>query len=315
MATLNGSGITNGVATYNAEHDMLPQDAGFSTKATHVGAEPDQWDSRAVVPPIVLATTFKQDAPGVFHKFEYGRSGNPTRDSLEKCLASLEGAKHGLVYCSGLAATVNILTMLSQNDHVVAMNDLYGGTNRLFRKVLVRQGITSDFVDLTNIEQVKSAITSATKMVWIETPTNPTMKLVDIKAVVDTVKGVNSNVIVVVDNTFMSPYYQRPLSLGADIVMHSCSKYINGHSDVIMGAVMVSRDDLHESLRFLQNTLGGIPSPFDCYLVCRSLRTLSVRMKQHMANGLIVAQYLEARETANGSLYQLWFLRSSVTLG
>ena len=286
--------VGNGTNGETELHDqLLPQDRNFATKATHVGAEPEQWDSLAVVPPIVLATTFKQDAPGQPREYEYGRSGNPTRCSLEKCLASLEMAEHALVYGSGLAATANLMALLSVGDHVVAMDDLYGGTNRMFRKITARQGIVVDFVDLTNVSQTIEAVEERTKMVWIETPTNPMLKLVDIRAVALAVKAKKSDVIIVVDNTFMSSYFQKPLTLGADVVVHSCSKYLNGHSDVIMGAIMVSRQDIHSELRFLQNAMGCVTSPFDCYLVARSLRTLALRMKQHEKNGLAVARFLE----------------------
>ncbi|CAH1775054.1 unnamed protein product [Owenia fusiformis] len=265
----------------------------FATDALHAGQEPEQWNSKAVNPPISMATTFKQSGPGEHAGFEYGRSGNPTRNCLERCIAALEGAKYGLTFSSGLAATMAITHLLNAGEHIISMNDLYGGTNRYFRKVAARLNIETSFVDCTKIDDVKKALRPNTKMVWIETPTNPTMQLVDIKAVCDIVHQ-QPDVFVVVDNTFMSSYFQRPLEHGADCVMHSLTKYMNGHSDVIMGAVATSNDDIEKRLRFLQNSIGAVPSPFDCFLVNRGLKTLHVRMKEHMKNGLAVAKFLEA---------------------
>jgi len=282
---------------------FLPQDPTFATRAIHVGVEPEKWNSMAVVPPISLATTFKQDGPADFRKYEYSRSGNPTRDCLEECLASLEDGKHGLTFASGLAATTSIMHLLKQGDHVIAGDDLYGGTNRYFRRVLSNQGITVEFVNSIVVSNVTAAIKPSTKIVWVESPTNPTLKLTDIAAVSKAVKAVNKDIIVVVDNTFMTPYYQRPLSLGADLVLHSCTKYLNGHSDVVMGAVLCVRDDLHERLRFLQNAIGTVPSPFDCYLVLRSLKTLAHRMKAHGENGLQIAKFLEGHPAVEKVLH------------
>merc|ERR1719193_33192 len=226
--------------------------------------------------------------------YEYGRSGNPTRDVLEKCLASLDGAQNAITFASGLAATTAITTMLSQGDHAIAMDDLYGGTNRYFRKVASRMGIEVSFVDMTDAQRVAAALRPNTKMVWIETPTNPTLKVVDIKAVCDIAHG-QKDVFVVVDNTFLSAYFQRPLELGADITYYSLTKYMNGHSDVIMGSVATNSEDLQGRLRFLQNATGAVPSPFDCYLVNRSLKTLHLRMEQHQKNANAVAAFLESQ--------------------
>jgi len=267
--------------------------AHFGTNALHAGQEPEKWKSRAVIPPISLSTTFKQFGPGEHSGFEYSRSGNPTRNCLEECIASLENGKHGLVFASGLAATNTIILMMKKGDHMICMDDVYGGTNRLFRQIVSRYGIEIDFVDCTNAENVAAALRPNTKMVWIETPTNPTMKLVDIKAVADIVKSEKDKITLVVDNTFMSSYFQRPLDLGADLVMHSMTKYMNGHSDVVMGCVATSDNAIEEKLRFLQNAAGAVPSPFDCYLVNRGLKTLHVRMKEHMKNGLAVAKFLQ----------------------
>ncbi|XP_042219125.1 cystathionine gamma-lyase-like [Homarus americanus] len=270
----------------------LKNDPTFSSRAIHDGNEPEQWSHLAVVPPISTATTFKQNGPADFKMFEYSRSGNPTRNCLEKCLASTENAEFGLAFASGLAATTTLTHTLSAGDHIVSMDDLYGGTNRYFRHVATRFGLEIDFVDACYPKKVEAAMKTNTKMVWIETPTNPTLKLVDIAAVAAIVKKHGSSFLVV-DNTFMSPYFQRPLDLGADLVLHSVTKYINGHTDVIMGAICTNRSDLHEQLRFLQNSIGPVPSPFDCYLVNRSLKTLALRMEQHMKNGLAVAKFLE----------------------
>jgi len=278
-------------------------DPTFATRATHVGVEAEKWNSMAVVPPISLSTTFKQDGPADFRQYEYSRSGNPTRDCLEECLASLEEGKHGLVFASGLAATATVMHTLKQGDHVIAMDDLYGGTNRYFRRVLANQGIVTEFVDTTVVANVTAALKPTTRMVWCETPTNPTLKITDIEAVAKAVKAVNPDIVVVVDNTFLSPYYQRPLTLGADLVLHSCTKYLNGHSDVVMGALVTRSDALAEKLRFLQNAIGTVPSPFDCYLVLRSLKTLALRMKQHGENALAVAKFLESHSAVEKVLH------------
>jgi len=270
-------------------------DPHFATKALHVGQEPEQWNSMAVVPHISLSTTFKQDAPADFKKYEYTRSGNPTRDVLEACLASLDGGKHAMTFSSGLAACTAITHLLSAGDHIVSMDDVYGGTNRYFRKVASRMNIQTSFVDATTPSKVKDAIQPNTRMVWIETPTNPTLKVVDVKAVADIVKEFKDKqeIFLVVDNTFESAYFQRPLELGADISYYSLTKYMNGHTDVIMGSVSLNDDGLHERLRFLQNAIGPVPSPFDCYLVNRSLKTLRVRMEEHQRNSLVVGEWLE----------------------
>merc|ERR1712121_300028 len=246
----------------------------------------------AVVPPISLSTTFKQDAPADFKMYEHGRSGNPTRDTLEKCIASLDGAEHACVFASGLATSTTITHLLNAGDHIISMDDVYGGTNRYFRKVASRMNIETTFVDATNPSNIAEAIRPNTKMVWIETPTNPTLKVVDIRAVADIV-GKHENIFLVVDNTFESSYFQRPLELGADISYYSLTKYMNGHSDVIMGAVCLNDTGLYERLQFLQNAVGSVPSPFDCFLVNRSLKTLRVRMEEHQKNALVVGRWLE----------------------
>lgn len=274
------------------ENNVFKPFPHFSTQALHEGQDPKQWTSRAVVPPISLATTFQQEAPGKHAGFEYSRSGNPTRNVTEKCIAALENGKHCLLYSSGLAATSNLTNLLNAGDHIVTMDDLYGGSNRYFRKIAERMNISSTFVDLTTPDILRTVIKPNTKMVWLETPTNPMMKIVDIAAV-SKIAHEQPGVIVVVDNTFMSSYFQRPLELGADVTVHSLTKYMNGHSDVVMGAVITRDDGLHEKLRFLQNAVGAVPSPFDCYLVNRGLKTLALRMQAHMKNGLHIAHWLE----------------------
>ncbi|XP_024134495.1 cystathionine gamma-lyase [Oryzias melastigma] len=266
----------------------------FATDAIHVGQEPEQWKSMAVVPPISLSTTFKQFSPGDHAGFEYSRSGNPTRNCLEKAVAALDGAKYCLAFASGLAATVTVTHLLKSGDGIVCMDDVYGGTNRYFQRIAVGLGLDISFADCTKPELLKAALKPNTKIVWIETPTNPTMKVVDIKACSDLVHEHNKDIVVVVDNTFMSAYFQRPLALGADICMYSATKYMNGHSDVVMGMVSLNNEGLCERLRFLQNALGCVPSPFDCFLCNRGLKTLHLRMEQHFKNGMAAAKFLEA---------------------
>lgn len=274
-------------------NNFLEQPKGFATKAIHVGQEPENWNSMCVVPPIIMSTTFKQDGPSEHRGFEYGRSGNPTRNVLEACLASLDNGKHGLAFSSGLGVTTAVLSMLNSGDHMIVSDDVYGGTNRLIRQVATRLGISCDFVDPTDINNIKNDIKPNTKIIWIETPTNPLLKIVDIKAVSDFVHQY-PGIIVAVDNTFLSSYFQRPLELGADLVVYSLTKYMNGHSDVIMGAAITNSDELHNKLRFLQNATGIVPSPFDCYQVNRSLKTLALRMEQHSKNSLAIGKYLES---------------------
>uniref|UniRef100_A0A3P9JA91 Cystathionine gamma-lyase n=1 Tax=Oryzias latipes TaxID=8090 RepID=A0A3P9JA91_ORYLA len=266
----------------------------FATDAIHVGQEPEQWKSMAVVPPISLSTTFKQYSPGDHAGFEYSRSGNPTRNCLEKAVAALDGAKYSLAFASGLATTVTVTHLLKSGDGIVCMDDVYGGTNRYFRRIAAGLGVDVSFADCTKPELLKAALKPNTKLVWIETPTNPTMKVVDIKACADLVHLHNKDIVVVVDNTFMSAYFQRPLALGADICMYSATKYMNGHSDVVMGMLSLNNEGLCERLRFLQNALGGVPSPFDCFLCNRGLKTLHLRMEQHFKNGMAAAKFLEA---------------------
>jgi cystathionine gamma-lyase len=265
--------------------------AGVSTRALHVGQGPDL-ATGAVVQPIHLATTYHQTEVGVHRGFEYSRSGNPTRAALEECLASLEGARHCLTFASGLAATTTAMLLLEQGDHVVVNDDVYGGTARLFNRVLSRYGMRFTAADLRDPEAVVEAMTESTRMVWVESPTNPLLRLVDIRAVAEMAH--ERGALVAVDNTFATPVLQNPLTLGADIVVHSSTKYIGGHSDVVGGAVMLDDDALAERLRFHQNAVGAVPSPFDCWLLLRGVKTLALRVRAQSANALAVARSLEA---------------------
>ena len=262
---------------------------GFSTRAIHAGQKPDP-TTGAVVVPIYQTSTFAQDAVGKHRGYEYARTGNPTRAALEQCIAALEGGRHGLAFASGMAAESTVMQLLKPGDHTIAMDDLYGGTYRIFRRVLEPMGLSFSFVDGSDPKAVEAAITDRTRLVWIESPTNPLLKLVDIAAISKLAHA--QQALVVVDNTFMSPYFQRPLSLGADIVTHSATKYLGGHSDVIGGALVVDREDLFERLAFLQNAVGGVPGPMDAWLVLRGLKTLAVRMREHDRNARLVAAFL-----------------------
>jgi len=262
---------------------------GFATRAIHAGQAPDP-ATGAVVVPIYQTSTFAQDALGKHRGYEYSRTGNPTRAALEQCIAALEGGAHGLAFASGMAAEATVMQLLKPGDHTLAVDDLYGGSYRLFRRVLEPMGLTFSFVDGSDLGAVEKAMTARTRMVWIESPTNPLLKLVDINAVSKLAHA--RQALLVADNTFMSPYFQRPLSLGADIVVHSATKYLGGHSDVIGGTLVVNRDDLFERLAFLQNAVGGVPGPMDAWLVLRGLKTLAIRMREHDRNARLVAAFL-----------------------
>ena len=268
-----------------AHDDQLHLD----TLAIHAGQSPDP-TTGAVMPPIVLSSTFAQSGPGNHQGFEYARTGNPTRNTLEACLAQLEGATHGIAFASGCAAMTTLLHTLRAGDHVVACDDVYGGTFRILDKVMKPLGIETSWVDLTDIRKLEPALRKETKLVWLETPTNPLLKLLDIRAAAAITKRHGSKL--VVDNTFATPILQRPLALGADVVVHSTTKYLNGHSDVVGGAVLTSDVALAEKLRFLQNAIGAVPSPFDCFLVLRGLKTLPVRMERHVRTAQQLATWL-----------------------
>ena len=266
------------------------ESAGFGTRAIHAGQAPDP-TTGAVTVPIYQTSTFVQRGVGDHQGYEYARTGNPTRTAYETCVASLEGGAWGLAFASGMAAIDTILKLLSAGDHVVVADDVYGGTFRLFDKVLSRFGIAFTFVDLTDPAAFEAALRPTTRIVWIETPTNPMLKIVDIAAVSSRARAAGAWV--VVDNTFASPYLQQPLALGADLVMHSATKYLGGHSDVVGGVVVGNDGDIEARLRFLQNAAGAVPGPFDCWLVLRGLKTLALRMRQHCANAQAIGEWLD----------------------
>ena len=270
---------------------MSWNESRFETRAIHAGQDPEGLTG-AVVVPIYQTSTFAQPSPGEHLGHEYTRTSNPTRDALQTALAALEGGKYGLCFASGLAATNAVMATLSAGDHVIAMDDMYGGTFRLFDKVWRRHGLSFSYVDLREPEAFEAAVTPATKLLWIETPTNPMMKLVDIRQMSALAHA--HGIVVAVDNTFATPWLQQPLALGADIVVHSTTKYIGGHSDVVGGAVVVDRQDLHEQITFTQNAAGGTPGPFDSWLTLRGLKTLAIRMERHCDNADRVAAWLEA---------------------
>ncbi|KAG9311490.1 Cys/Met metabolism PLP-dependent enzyme-domain-containing protein [Chiua virens] len=296
MTVINGS--SNGV---NGHYSLKRQPSridGFGTRAIHVGSDPDP-ETGAVIPPISLSTTYKQDGVGNHKGFEYSRSGNPNRDALETMLASLEaGGAYALAFSSGSASTATLVQAVGPHAHILSVNDVYGGTFRYLKRVASEtQALETTFVDLDGAddEAIFAAFQPNTKLVWIETPTNPTLRLVDIPRIVSLARSHPSRPLVVVDNTFLSPYYQSPLLLGADVVTHSLTKYINGHTDVLMGAMILPAHhaSLVQKLRFLQNAHGAIPSPYDCWLAQRGAKTLHLRMKAHGINALKVAQALE----------------------
>eukprot|EP00871_Galdieria_phlegrea_P001652 jgi/Galph1/2488/GphlegSOOS_G1167.1 len=272
----------------------------FETAAIHIGQDADPVTG-AVIPPLSLSTTFAQQSPGKPTHFDYSRSNNPTRQAFERCVAACEGAKNSAAFSSGLAATVTLLHLLKAGEHVLCIDDVYGGTQRYFRRVAANFQVEFTFIDFCNLRQVEENINKSTRMIWIESPTNPTMKIVDIRQIASIAD--RHHVMLVVDNTFMSPFFQRPLELGAHISLNSVSKYINGHSDVIMGVVSWNDDSLGQRIRFLQNSLGGIPSPFDCYLANRGLKTLAIRMRKHEANAMKIATALEKHPKVRRVLY------------
>ncbi|XP_050425454.1 putative cystathionine gamma-lyase 2 [Adelges cooleyi] len=269
------------------------QDPHFGTKLIHVGQNPSQWAYKDVIPPISLSTVYNQPSPGVIEDFEYTRTGNPIRSVLEKCLASLDHAEYALTYSSGMAATTSMVNLLVPGDHLLSSVDIYGGTHRYLAKVAIKAGILCSFIDFADPETVASHLQPNTKVVWFEAITNPLMRVIDVKLLCDAVHKVRPEVLVVVDNSFVTPYFQRPLLLGVDIVMYSVSKYMNGHSDCLMGSLVTNNKEVYDKLYFLQCTTGSVPSSFDCYLVNRGLKTLHLRMERHMSNALAVARYLE----------------------
>lgn len=263
----------------------------FNSATIHGGQAPDPAYG-AVMPPIYQTSTYAQTTPGGHKGFEYSRTHNPTRQALEKSLASIENGKHGLAFASGLAAMDAVMKLLQPGDEVISTNDLYGGSYRLFTKIFEAYGLKFHFVDMNDLANVEAAINGNTKLIWVETPTNPMMNVVDIEAVAQLAK--KNNLLLAVDNTFASPYLQQPLNFGADIVMHSATKYLAGHSDVVLGSLVVNDDDLHERLAFIQNASGAVPGPMDSFLTLRGIKTLHVRLQRHCENGKAVAEYLAA---------------------
>lgn len=261
----------------------------FETKAIHEGQKPDP-ATGAVIVPIYQTSTFEQERIGKHKGYEYSRTGNPTRHALEQALASLEGAKFGLGFASGVAATTAVFSLLKKGDHVVVGDDIYGGTYRILEFVFKKWGLKVSYADVDNKKSFKKEIRKNTKLIWIETPTNPLLKIVDIKAIAKLTRP--KNILLAVDNTFASPYFQKPLSLGADIVVHSTTKYLSGHSDIIGGAVIINNIKLYNDLKFYQNACGAVPGPWDSWLVLRGIKTLAIRMKEHEKNALYLARYL-----------------------
>ena len=261
----------------------------FGTKAIHAGQEPDP-TTGAIMTPIYQTSTYVQESPGVHKGYAYARGKNPTRVALERCLAELENAKHGLCFSSGMGAADAIIKLLVPGDEVIATDDLYGGSYRMFTKVFAKYGIVFHFIYMHDFDLLEKTVNEKTKMLWVETPTNPMMKIIDIERCVALAK--KHNLISVIDNTFASPYLQNPLDMNADIVMHSATKYLNGHSDVVMGALCTNDDNLYEQLAFIANSCGATPGPQDSFLVLRGLKTLHVRMERHCSNGVVVANFL-----------------------
>ncbi len=273
---------------------------GFGTLAIHAGQPPDPLTG-AVMTPIYQTSTYAQESLGKHKGYEYSRTDNPTRTAYQACLAALEDAKYGLAFASGLATTDAVLHLLKSGDHVLCSDDVYGGTFRIFDKVFRRLGIEFTFLDLLDLKAAEAAIRPNTKLLWIETPTNPMLKILDIRALTALAK--KRDVISVVDNTFMSPFFQKPLLLGADIVVHSVTKYLNGHSDVVGGALLTNNTPLYEELKFIQNAIGAVPAPLDCFLVMRGIKTLHVRMERHAKNAGEIATYLEKHPNVEKVIY------------
>jgi len=261
----------------------------FATKAIHAGQEPDP-STGAIIAPIFQTSTYVQAGLGEHKGFEYSRTQNPTRSALEECMAAIEDGRYGLAFASGMAAESAILSLLSAGEHMVSCDDLYGGSYRIFERVMRRYNVETTYVAAGNIAGYERAIRPNTKMIWLETPTNPLLRLIDIQAVAEIAH--RHNLLLVVDNTFASPYFQQPLKLGADIVVHSTTKYLNGHSDIIGGALVLNNEEVYQAIKFYQNAAGGVPSPFDSWLTLRGIKTLAVRMRQHEENAIAVAKFL-----------------------
>ena len=280
---------------------MTKKNSQFATRAIHAGQSPDP-STGAIMPPIYATSTYVQTSPGEHQGYEYSRTQNPTRMAYERCIADLESATHGFAFASGMAATGTILELIDSGSHVVAMDDLYGGSRRLFQGVRERSaGLEFSFVDMTDAAAAEAAIRDNTRMIWLESPTNPLLKIVDVAAIAALAK--DRDIIVVVDNTFATPYLQRPVELGADIVMHSATKFLNGHSDMVGGIAVTADDALAERLAYLQNSIGAVQGPFDSFLALRGLKTLDVRMERSCRNAQAIAEWLENDNRVSSVLY------------
>jgi cystathionine gamma-lyase len=277
------------------------RDLEFATRVIHGGQQPDPLTG-AVMPPIYATSTYVQSSPGVHKGFDYARTRNPTRDALQACIANLEGGRAAFSFASGMAASATVVELLDSGAHIVATHDLYGGSYRLFERIRKRSaGLSVTFLDLADLAALEAAIRPSTRMIWVESPTNPMLKLVDLQAIARLARA--RGLLTVCDNTFATPFIQRPLEHGIDIVVHSATKFLNGHSDALGGAVVVNDEGLAEKLKFLQNGLGNVPSPFDCFLILRGIKTLAVRMERHCANALAVAQFLEQQPRVRRVFY------------
>jgi len=292
------------IKKYQTSHDEEFKSKGFSTKCVHMGAEPD-YIFGSVNPPIHLSTTFAQREPGVpFGPYDYSRGGNPTRNNLERLIAGLESAEFGHVWSSGMAAMSGLIHLLKPGDEVLCIDDVYGGTQRYFKRVsAIQQGIVFNFMSFDDPKLLLTKMSEKTKMVVSETTTNPTLKTTDISEIVRVTKSYNQDIIVVIDNTFMSPYNCRPIELGADIVMESATKYIGGHSDILMGITCTNSKVLHEKISFIQKNLGGVPSPLECFLAIRGLKTLSIRVERQNQNAMAIAKFLETHKNVEKVIY------------
>jgi len=272
----------------------------FETRAIHAGCEPDP-GTGAIMTPIFQTSTYVQESPGKHKGYDYSRTRNPTRAALEQNIASLEDGHYGLAFSSGMSAASAITQLLDGGDHIICCDDVYGGTFRLFEKVLKRYQLECDFIDMTDVQSLEANIKKNTRLVWLESPTNPLLKCIDIEDVARITK--RHHILMAVDNTFATPFFQKPLNLGADIVMHSTTKYLNGHSDVIGGVIVTNDQDVNERLQFLQNAVGAVPGPFDCFLILRGVKTLAVRMERHGENAIKIAHYLESHPKVKKTIY------------
>jgi len=277
---------------------------GFSTKCIHLGQEPD-YLTGAVNVPIHLSTTYAQTTPGIpFGPYDYSRCGNPTRSNLERLIGGLENAKYSLIWSSGMAAITGAIQLLKEGDEVICIDDVYGGTQRYFNKISFQNmGVKFVFIDFDNLEMLQKTLSSATRMIWLESPTNPTLKTTDLAAVSNLAKNYNKDILIIVDNTFMSPYNCKPLDFGVDLCIESATKFIGGHSDVVMGTTCTNNKELYDKLYYIHKSIGAVPSPFDCYMAIRGLKTLSLRMEKHNTNALFVARWLEKHEKVTKVFY------------